>query len=105
MCQLIGGAQKGTMVLQVNNGRPAVRLRILRTACLPIASALENRVFVNGSQVVEETIVRDGDRLRFGHSVRFRVTIPNEKEEVSAESDAFLLRNHVQVKALHETVN
>ncbi|EER09571.1 kinesin heavy chain, putative [Perkinsus marinus ATCC 50983] len=77
MCQLIGGAQKGTMVLQVNN-------------------ALENRVFVNGSQVVEETIVRDGDRLRFGHSVRFRVVIPNEKEEVSEESDAFLLRNHVQ---------
>ncbi|KAF4735687.1 hypothetical protein FOZ63_008345, partial [Perkinsus olseni] len=76
MCQLVGGEQAGTMLLKVNN-------------------ALENRVFVNGSQVVDETVVRDGDRLRFGHSVRFRVAIPEREEIVAKGADTLRLRNHV----------
>ncbi|KAF4724545.1 hypothetical protein FOZ62_032142, partial [Perkinsus olseni] len=76
MCQLVDGEQAGTMLLKVNN-------------------ALENRVFVNGSQVVDETVVRDGDRLRFGHSVRFRVALPEREEIVAQGADALRHRNYV----------
>ncbi|KAF4755971.1 hypothetical protein FOZ62_013166, partial [Perkinsus olseni] len=45
--------------------------------------------------VVDETVVRDGDRLRFGHSVRFRVAIPEREEIVAKGADTLRLRNHV----------
>ncbi|KAF4674532.1 hypothetical protein FOL47_009058 [Perkinsus chesapeaki] len=84
MCELVAGDEAGTMNLKINNSS-------------------ENRVLVNGRQVVDDTVVRDGDRLGFGHSVCFRLVM---SEKVSTKAtDALQRRNETHHDLAEERRN